>query len=93
MRFKTTPLSMETVYRGLIILFLAEFQLQANFVSETGVATPIKIDVHALHIDPYLHESAACFSLFLSPLTWQALANPVHILYRADIASGRWVGL
>ena len=29
---------------------------ESNDISETGKATPTKIDVHALHIHPYLHE-------------------------------------
>ena len=30
--------------------------LKANFISETGDATPTKIDVHAFDIKHYLHE-------------------------------------
>ena len=33
----------------------------STIISETGKATPIKIDLHAFHIDPYLHE-------FLEPI-------------------------
>ena len=38
------------VRRGKLAVF------EGSNISETGIATPIKIGVHALHIHTYLHE-------------------------------------
>ena len=40
----------------MIKFFDDQWSDESSNISETGMATPIKIDVHACDMNPYLHE-------------------------------------
>ena len=56
MHLTTIPTCMNFLSRFQSIKFFHFYGLQVNFISETEKTTPTKIGVHALDINPYLHE-------------------------------------